>query len=150
MLLPSPVRLVLGTSTFNFPDKYFERIQERDENLLIDYNYERSPALEKLLSNYDPHTDDFEMKKVYNDLVSSGKRPKTAIDLSIQNHANQIFKNTDDYYDALEIIDLLAEEIEYRNRIYCSCLHNATDSYALWLIDTYTRKLKNEVRQKLM
>lgn len=135
---------------FNFPEKYFERIQERDENLLIDYNYERSAALKELLSNYDPETDDFEMKKVYNELVASGKRPKTAIDLSIQNHANQIFKNTDDYYDALDIIDLLAEEIEYRNRIYCSCLHNATDSYALWLIDTYVRKLKNEVRQKLM
>ena len=135
---------------FNFPEKYFERIQERDENLLIDYNYERSAALEELLSNYDPETDDFEMKKVYNELVASGKRPKTAIDLSIQNHANQIYKNTEDYYDALEIIDMLAEEIEYRNRIYCSCLHNATDSYALWLIDTYVRKLKNEVRQKLM
>ena len=135
---------------FNFPEKYFERIQERDENLLIDYNYERSSALEELLKNYDPKTDDFEMKKVYNELVATGKRPKTAIDLSIQNHANQIYRNTDDYYDALEIIDMLAEEIEYRNRIYCSCLHNATDSYALWLIDTYVRKLKNEVRQKLM
>ena len=135
---------------FNFPEKYFERIQERDENLLIDYNYERSPALLELLSNYDPETDDFEMKKIYNELVATGKRPKSAIDLSIQNHANQIFKNTEDYYDALELIDLLAEEIEYRTRIYCSCLHNATDSYALWLIDTYVRKLKNEVRQKLM
>lgn len=135
---------------FNFPEKYFERIQERDENLLIDYNYERSLALQELLSNYDPETDDFDMKKVYNNLVATGKRPKSAIDLSIQNHANQIFNNTEDYYDALELIDLLAEEIEYRTRIYCSCLHNATDSYALWLIDTYARKLKNEVRQKLM
>jgi len=135
---------------FNFPEKYFERIQERDENLLIDYNYERSLALQELLSNYDPETDDFDMKKVYNNLVATGKRPKSAIDLSIQNHANQIFKNTDDYYDALELIDMLAEEIEYRTRIYCSCLHNATDSYAIWLIDTYARKLKNEVRQKLM
>lgn len=135
---------------FHYPEKYFERIQERDENLLIDYNYERSYTLQNLLSNYDPEIDDFDMKEVYHTLVDAGKRPKTAIDLSIQNHANQILKNTDDYYDGLELIELLNEEIEYRTRIYCSCLHNATDSYAVWLIDTYIRKLKNEIRQKLM
>src|SRR5690554_3576591 len=135
---------------FNYPERYFERIQERDENLLIDYNYERSLALQEKLSNYDPAEDDFEMKSVYHELLSQGERPKKAIDLSIHNHANQIFKNTDDYYDALNLIELLAEEIEYRTRIYCSCLHNATDSYCDWLIDTYVRKLKNEVRQKLM
>lgn len=135
---------------FNYPERYFERIQERDENLLIDYNYERSLALQQKLSNYDPSEDDFDMKSVYHELLSQGERPKKAIDLSIHNHANQIFKNTDDYYDALNLIELLAEEIEYRTRIYCSCLHNATDSYCDWLIDTYVRKLKNEVRQKLM
>ncbi len=135
---------------FNYPEKYFERIQERDENLLIDYNYERSLALQEVLSKYIPEKDDFEMKKVYNELLASGERPKKAIDLSIHNHALQIFRNTDDYYDALDIVEMLAEEIEYRTRIYCSCLHNATDSYCDWLIETYVRKLKNEIRQEMM
>lgn len=138
------------TEIFNFPEKYFERIQERDENLLIDYNYERSLTLKNHLSNYDPETDDFDMKEIYQQIVDEGKRPKIAIDLSIKNHARQILNNTTDYYDGLDLIDMLSEEIEYRTRIYCSCLHNATDSYAVWLIDTYIRKLKNEIRQNLM
>ncbi len=135
---------------FKYPEKYFERIQERDENLLIDYNYERSLDLKAKLTKYDPEKDDFDMKAVYNNMTARGERPKKAIDESMYNHARQIFNNTDDYYDALEIIDLLAEEIEYRLRIYCHCLHNATDSYCLWLIETYVRKLRNEIRQQMM
>lgn len=135
---------------FKYPERYFERIQERDENLLIDYNYERSQELNAILSDYNPETDDFDIKAVYNHLVAHGERPKKAIDESLQNHARQIFRNVDDYYDGLDVIELLAEEIEYRLRIYCHCLHNATDSYCLWLIETYVRKLRNEVRQELM
>lgn len=135
---------------FKYPEKYFERIQERDENLLIDYNYERSPELEEALSKYIPEEDDFDMKAEYNRIVAQGERPKKAIDESLKNHARQIFRNTSDYYDALDIVEMLSEEIEYRLRIYCHCLHNATDSYCLWLIETYDRKLRNEMRQKLM
>lgn len=135
---------------FKYPEKYFERIQERDENLLIDYNYERSDELQAALSDYNPDTDDFDMKAEYHHMLSIGERPKKAIDKSLMNHARQILRNTDDYYDGLDTIDLLGEEIEYRLRIYCHCLHNATDSYCQWLIETYVRKLRNEVRQELM
>lgn len=134
---------------FRFPEKYFERIQERDENLLIDYQYERSVALKELFSKNGPD-DEFDMKETYGRLAKQGERPKKTIELSIENHCNQIFKNTDDYYDALDMIAALAEEVEYRCRIYCNCLHNATDSYCEWLIETYVRKLKNDVRQHMM
>ncbi len=137
------------TDIFRFPEKYFEKVQERDENLLVDYQYERSASLIEKFKNFSDE-DLFDMKATYTKLANTGERPKKAIDLSIDNHAKQIFKNTDDYYDALDLIDELKEEIEYRCRIYCSCLHNATDSYCEWLIDTYMRKLKNVVRQKLM
>lgn len=134
---------------FRFPEKYFERIQERDENLLIDYQYERSTALLEKFSKNGPE-DEFDIKLTYSRLATQGERPKKSIDLSIDNHSSQIFKNTDDYYDALDLVTDLAEEIEYRCRIYCNCLHNATDSYCEWLIETYVRKLKNDIRLKLM
>lgn len=133
---------------FRFPEKYFERIQERDENLLIDYQYERSIALNEMFPKNGPE-DEFDMKETYGRLAKQGEKPKKSIEASIENHCKQIFKNTDDYYDALDLISALAEEIEYRCRIYCNCLHNATDSYCEWLIETYVRKLKNDVRQGL-
>jgi superfamily II DNA or RNA helicase len=134
---------------FRFPEKYFERIQERDENLLIDYNYERPDTLSKLFPNNTPE-DDFDMKATYDHLVSMGSRPKEAVAMSIENHSRQIVKNVDDYYDALDLVDLLDEEIEYRCRLYCKCLHNATESYFEWLKETYIRKLRNQLRQEFM
>lgn len=134
---------------FRWPEKYFERVQERDENLLFDYQYERSQEVLDKFKNFSSE-DEFDMKVVYDTNIAEGRKPKLAIDMSIDNHSNQIFKNTDDYYDGLDLIQLLKDEIEYRCRIYCNCLHNATDSYCVWLIDTYIRKLNNEVRKRLM
>jgi len=134
---------------FRFPDKYFEKINERDSQLMVDYHYERPDWLENMFANSGPE-DDFHMKKVYAELLEKGEKPKKAIDRSIENHLRLIIKNTDDYYDALELVDHLSEEIEYRCRLYCSCLHNATESYSTWLRDTYVRKLKNGLRLELM
>jgi superfamily II DNA or RNA helicase len=134
---------------FKYPDKYFERINERDQQLMVDYHYERSEALRERFKNFSPE-DEFDMKKAYQRTIEFGEKPKRAIDESIENHLNQILKNESDYYEALDLVDLLREEIEYRCRIYCSSLHNATESYAEWLMDTYIRKLKNGLRQELM
>jgi superfamily II DNA or RNA helicase len=134
---------------FKHPERYFEQIHERDNNLMTDYHYERPPSLNKCFSA-NTEEDDFDMKKVYSNLQSTGGKPKKAIELSIENHAHQIFKNIDDYYDALELAEMLKEEIEYRCRIYCNCLHSATESYCSWLVETYERKLKHRIRQELM
>ncbi len=134
---------------FKFPDKYFEKINERDHQLMVDYHYERPEWLKELFPNYGPE-DDFNMKRTYVSLVDKGEKPKKAVDLSIENHLNQIIRNTEDYYDALELADHLVEEIEYRCRLYASCLHNATENYSDWLKETYVRKLKNGLRLALM
>ncbi len=134
---------------FKYPERYFDQIQERDTNLMADYNYERPQSLIDRFPANTPE-DDFDMKAVYHGLQSKGSKPKKAIDLSIENHAQQVFKNCDDYYDGLELVELLQEEVEYRCRIYCNCLHSATDSYCNWLIETYNRRLKHRVRQEMM
>jgi len=134
---------------FRFPEKYFDRIQEREENLLFDYQYERPKSLLAKFAKNRP-SDDFDMKSVFTANASKGERPKKAIEQSIRNHTDQIINNAEDYYDALELIDLLDEEIEYRCRVYCNCLHHATESYCDWLNETYQRKLKHAIRQQLM
>lgn len=134
---------------FKYPEKYFDRINERDQNLLLDYHYQRPLSLQEKFPNFGPE-DEFDMKAVYNELSDSGEKPKKAVDLSIENHVRQIVKNSEDYYDALELADLLKEEVEYRCRVYGNCLHNATDSYCEWLMQTYMRKLQNGLRRELM
>ncbi len=134
---------------FKYPDKYFEKINDRDNQLMVDYHYVRPEWLQELFPKNGPE-DDFNMKRVYAELADLGEKPKKAVDVSIDNHMKQIIKNSEDYYDALELVDHLKEEIEYRCRLYCSCLHNATESYSDWLKDTYIRKLKNGLRLEMM
>jgi len=134
---------------FKFPDKYFEKINDRDNQLMVDYQYVRPDWLQKLFPKNGPE-DEFNMKLTYAQLADRGQKPKKAIDMSIDNHLKQIVKNSEDYYDGLELADQLKEEIEYRCRLYCSCLHNATESYSDWLKDTYIRKLKNGLRLEMM
>ncbi len=134
---------------FKYPERYFEQIHERDSNLMSDYHYERPLSLIERFRNNTPE-DEFEMKKVYYDLQAQGIKPKKAIELAIENHSTQIAKNAEDLYDALDLADLVKEEIEYRCRLYCSCLHSATESYCNWLIETYERKLRYQLRLKYM
>jgi hypothetical protein len=116
---------------------------------MVDYHYERPEWLEELFPK-NVAEDQFNMKRVYAGLADRGEKPKKAVDVSIDNHMKQIIRNSEDYYDALELVDHLKEEIEYRCRLYCSCLHNATESYSDWLKETYIRKLKNGLRLEMM
>lgn len=134
---------------FNNPERYFDKISEREEELLFDYQYERPLSLKGRFKNPNPNGD-FKMKEVYRTVLDAGDKPKLAIDLSIEDHAVQIFKNTGDYYEALELAVLLNDEVEYRCRLYCNCLSNATESYFNWLVETYVRKLQHKIRQELM
>lgn len=134
---------------FHNPDRYFDQIQHREEALMDDYQYQRPAHLKQFFKNCD-ESDQFAMKKVYREVLEKGEKARKAIDLSIQNHARQIYKNTSDYYEALDLMELLTDEIEYRCRLYCNCLSNATENYFNWLVDTYRRKLQNEIRSALM
>jgi superfamily II DNA or RNA helicase len=132
------------TDIFKHPEKYFERIDERDGSLMRDYHYERSASVIARFALNGPE-DDFDMKEVYHRMSSQGERPKKAIDLSIENHAVQIAKNAANEEEANELYELLSDEVEYRCRLYCNCLHSATESYFEWLADTYRRKLKHRL-----
>jgi superfamily II DNA or RNA helicase len=125
---------------FLYPNKYFDRIAEREQEFLFDYNYERPLALlKKFAKNTDADT--FNMRKVYLQLINEGLKANNAIELSIKNHSDQIIKNAADYSEARELIEDINEEIEYRVRVYCNCLSKATQNYFEWLTETYKRKL---------
>ena len=51
-----------------------------------------------------------------------------------------------DYWDAVEIIGELKDDINFRVKIYAKCMAKTTDNYRTWLQDEYTRRLKTELR----
>jgi len=91
-------------------------------------------------------TTDFDMLEVYNQVMKQAERPKKAVDLSLAQHKSIIQYAAKDYWDAVEIITLLGEDINFRVKLYAKCMAKTTDNYRIWLQDEYTRRLKTELR----
>jgi hypothetical protein len=71
-----------------------------------------------------------------------GKKSFKVIEQSIAQHSKMCIENSDDVYEARELVKLLQDEIEYRIKQYCYCIMNSTDNYKDWLFDEYNRKLR--------
>ena len=54
-----------------------------------------------------------------------------------------------DFYDALEILELLQEHIEYRLKQYTKCIAKSTPNYFKYLMETYNRQLRQKFRVSL-
>ena len=89
---------------------------------------------------------DFDMLDVYTEVMKQAERPKKAVDLSLAQHKAIIQYAAKDYWDAVEIINLLGEDINFRVKLYAKCMAKTTDNYRIWLQDEYTRRLKTELR----
>lgn len=90
----------------------------------------------------------FDIKEENKRVVKEGLRTSIVLDRAVEQHANMIRENTDDYGEALEMIRLLDESISDRIRRYCYCICNSTKNYRDWAKEDYTRKLKQKVANK--
>ena len=124
---------------FKYPDLYLENIID-DELLERDFVYvmpesvkeqfKKSPSLE------------FDVKATYKDVINSGKKSFTVIELSIAQHSQMCIENSEDVYDARALTKLLQDDIAYRIKQYSYCIMNSTDNYKDWLSEEYNRKLR--------
>ena len=85
---------------------------------------------------------EFDVKAEYKDAIGSGKKSFTVIERSIQQHSQICIENSEDVYDARDLVKLLQDEIAYRIKQYCYCIMNSTDNYKDWLFEEYNRKLR--------
>jgi type I site-specific restriction endonuclease len=85
---------------------------------------------------------DFDVKEEHMKALIEHHRPKIVIDRSIGQHIAMCMENSEDAAGALELAELLKDEIEYRVRIYSRRLNKASEHYVRWMTDEYKRKLK--------
>jgi hypothetical protein len=88
----------------------------------------------------------FSIKDIYFDLLEQGDKGKIAVDLSVENHAEAIREKSEDFYDAVELINLLQDHIEYRLKQYTKCIAKSTPNYFKYLTETYNRQLRQTLR----
>ena len=128
---------------FRAPNAYLEGLYT-DEEIEETFVYDMPERLKVLfrVEELEP----FSMKDAYIEATRKGKRPKEAIEVSLQNHVVMIKRVAEDEFHAIELIDELDGDIEQRIRDYTKCISKTTDNYRQWLIDEYIRKLKQGLR----
>lgn len=124
---------------FKYPDFYLENMVD-DESLERDFVYTMPDALKRKFKK--SMSLDFDVKAEYKDVISLGKKSFTVIERSIAQHSQVCIDNSEDVYDARELIKDLQDEIAYRVKQYCYCIMNSTQNYKDWLFEEYNRKLR--------
>ncbi|MFT4680022.1 MAG: superfamily II DNA or RNA helicase [Polaribacter sp.] len=131
---------------FRSPNSYLENLASDDE-IEQQFRYEMP---EELKSKFKKQSaGNFDMKKEYIKVVSEGKKPKTAIENSIKQHAQLLSDNSEDVFDALELAEELYPEIDYRVKLYTRCISKNTENFFRWLTDDYKRQLNQRLRDTM-
>ena len=128
---------------FKEPQSFIDGLYS-DEEIEDEFVYEIPKELAKRFEG-GPDAE-FDMLKVYENVMRKAERPKRAVDLSMIQHKAIIQYAATDYWDAVDIINKLQDDINFRVKIYAKCMAKTTDNYRTWLQNEYTRRLKTELR----
>jgi len=131
---------------FRFPDRFLESRLSEDDDLEFEVEFEFPRHLEQLVdTNF---LEEFSIRDVYYDCLDKGEKGKLAVDLSLTNHCEGIVRKTRDLDDAIQIVDALQDHIEHRLKTYTKCIAKSTPNYFKYLMETYNRQLRQEIRMK--
>lgn len=132
---------------FRFPDRFLEsRLSEGDDlEFEVVYEFNRM-ARERMDVEL---LDSFNMKDVYYAYLDKSEKGKLAVDDSLENHFQVIVKAAADFYDGLDLLEMLGEHIEYRLKQYTKCIAKSTPNYFKYLMETYIRQLRQKLRENL-
>lgn len=132
---------------FKFPDRFLESKLSEEEDINFEAAFEYNKTIQ---DNYETEVlDKFCMKKAYDTCITTGKKGKDAVDLSLDNHLEMIVANSEDVYDGIYIQQHLQDHIEHRLKLYTKCISKSTDNYMKWLMETYNRQLAQRIRSAI-
>lgn len=126
-------------SIFDNPEAYLATILS-DEEIERNYRYSMPDELRRRFAK--SAVIDFDVKEEHSKALDELQRPKIVVERSLEQHTTICRENSTTVAEALELADLLKEEIQYRIRVYAGCLKKTSESYVKWLIEDYNRRLK--------
>lgn len=132
---------------FRFPDRFLESRLSEDDDLEFEVEFEFPKHLEEMVDTTFLET--FSMRDVYYECLDKGDKGKQAVDLSLQNHCEGIARVTRDFERAMKVQEALQEHIEHRLKTYTKCIAKSTPNYFKYLMETYNRQLRQELRMAL-
>ena len=128
------------------PNSYIDGLYS-DEEIEREFVYTMPDSVKEKFGK-SKNIGEFDSKKEYALALDEGRRPVTVLQKSIENHGIMVVENSDDFFDALDLIKLLDNDIEYRIKNFSYCISKNTESYIRWLTDDYNRKLTQVIRKE--
>jgi len=127
---------------FREPHLYLENRYKDNWDYEMDFTYELPPEVRErfINSSYEAYS----VKDKYQEYIKKGIKPSTVLEESLHDHYERIIGNASEKEEALELYELLKDEIKHRLKQYCKCI-NATDNYYLWQYQQYTSRLKKMI-----
>lgn len=91
----------------------------------------------------------FDIQEAHQRAVDNGQKSMIVIRDAIRQHAMMCIENSGSIAQALELADLLDQEIQWRVKQYGKCLGKVTRNYTDWLVSDYKSRLRILI-QKIM
>lgn len=132
---------------FRFPDRFLESRLTENDDLEFEVEFEFPKVMKEVMNT--ELLDKFNIKETYYECIDNGRKGKEAVDLSMENHFKVIRDGATDFYHGLELLNYLEEHIEHRLKHYTKCISKSTPNYLKYLIETYTRQLRQKMREVL-
>ncbi len=129
---------------FQAPHQYYDDLKS-DEIIERQFIYEMPDELKAKFSNSDDIS--FNVEEEYKKAMSNHEHSKIVIQKSIDQHAKMCIENAEDMWDALDLADLLNDDIQDRIKHYSYCTIKTTKNYLVWLEEDYLRRLRAQIRK---
>ncbi len=129
---------------FRNPDGFLDNLLE-DEEIESFFKYEMPEKLRAKFAKSEEVY--FDVKAAYVDVLRSDRPSKVILDMSMDQHTQICIENSEDVYDALELVDLLSDDIDFRLKQYTKCISKSTHNFMTWLRNDYRTKLRSHLRK---
>jgi len=131
--------------------KIFRNPENFLDNLLDDYELEsffKYEMPEELRAKFGKSEEVyFNIKEAYVESLRADQPSKVVLEQSMNQHAHICIQNSEDVFDALELVEDLGEDIDHRMKQYTKCISKSTQNFLTWLQDDYKTKLRSHLRK---
>ena len=123
---------------FKSPEYYLDNLRD-DAEIETHFKYEMPPELRAKFKNSLDIS--FDVEAEHKLAISLNLRSKVVLEKSLDQHAAMCVDNTEELIDAKNLSKELADDIEYRMKVYTRCLSQCSKNYREWLVDDYKTRL---------
>jgi hypothetical protein len=127
---------------FVAPHLYLEHKYKDEWDYELENDYELPPEIKERFLNSSAEA--FIVKDRYLMSLRKGFKPGVVLDESLEDHFGRIKDNAADFDEAMELFNLLSEEMKYRVAQFGKCI-NSTKNHTDYQYQTYSSKLRRRI-----